>query len=88
MARPKEAGLGDADSFKLLRELSIERMSFFCDIALPHTLESIIFRHVYFRGAVRLDECRCAMMPQQGSRVLGRSQTVSILRYSSVTTLL
>ena len=61
MARHGQAGLCvGAESFQQLRQLSIERMSFFHDVELPHTLESAVLRNVRLCGAMRLDMCKCA----------------------------
>ena len=75
MVRREKAGLCvGADSFQQLRELSIERMSFFKDIELPHTLESVVFRSVHLWGAMRLDKCKCVTNTPLGCHVLGSCQ--------------
>ena len=65
MPQREYAGLcNGAESFQHLRELDFKDMRFSHAIRLPHGLQRVAFRNVYFLGPVRLDMCRCTAPTQ------------------------
>ena len=60
-----------AENFQYLRKLYVDDMRFSRDIVLPHGLQWVVFRNVYFWGVVRLAMCRCATTAITEERVLG-----------------